>query len=262
MAYILPDILNNIYRKIKKDEKKIKFKKIFPQYNVILEDFYSDNDAIEVLELGCYCKVKDNYLDKKYDKYIHLIYGCIIDSIEELENLPNSITHLTLGSDFNQSIDNLPNSITHLTLGFLFNQPIDNLPHSVTHLTFEYESQFNQSIDNLPNSITHLTFGNKSNFNQHIDNLPNSITHLTLGWYFNQRIDNLPNSITHLKLGQNFNQPIDNLPNSITHLIFDMFSQYNQLINKLPNSLKFLMISNLSYGLKIPQKEGLIIKVY
>ncbi len=34
-------------------------------------------------------------------------------------------------SIFNQPINNLPNSITHLTLGWYFNQPIDNLPNSI-----------------------------------------------------------------------------------------------------------------------------------
>ncbi len=32
---------------------------------------------------------------------------------------------------FNKSIDNLPNSITHLTLREKFNQPINNLPNSI-----------------------------------------------------------------------------------------------------------------------------------
>ncbi len=34
------------------------------------------------------------------------------------------------------SINNLPNSITHLTFDYEFNQPLDNLPNSVIHLIF------------------------------------------------------------------------------------------------------------------------------
>jgi hypothetical protein len=49
---------------------------------------------------------------------------------------------------FNQPIFNLPNSLTHLTLGFLFNQEINNLPNSLTHL--KLGNCFNQEIYNLP----------------------------------------------------------------------------------------------------------------
>ena len=37
---------------------------------------------------------------------------------------------------FNQNIDFLPDSLTHLTLGYDFNQNINNLPKSVNYLYF------------------------------------------------------------------------------------------------------------------------------
>ena len=109
--------------------------------------------------------------------------------------LPDSITHLTLGDNFNQKLDNLPNSLTHLTLGYAFNQKLDNLPNSLTHLTLG--DNFNQKLDNLPNRLTHLTLG--YTFNQKLDNLPNSLTHLTLGYAFNQKLDSLHTTVKNLK---------------------------------------------------------------
>ena len=47
------------------------------------------------------------------------------------DSIPNSVTHLTFGRDFNQQIDILPNSITHLTFGNDFNQTINNLPNKM-----------------------------------------------------------------------------------------------------------------------------------
>jgi hypothetical protein len=77
----------------------------------------------------------DNNFNKQLDNYNKIIED-------------NNITHLILGSNFNQPIDKLPNSIKYLKLKGRFNQSIDNLPNSITHLTLEYN--FNQCIDNLP----------------------------------------------------------------------------------------------------------------
>ncbi len=54
-------------------------------------------------------------------------------------------------SIFNQPIDNLPNSISHLTLGRYFNQPIINLPNSITNLTLslKYNKKINYFSDSL-----------------------------------------------------------------------------------------------------------------
>ena len=64
-----------------------------------------------------------------------------------MNNLPNSIIHLTFGEEFNQSVDKLPNSITHLTFGkdSGFNNPLDNLPINLKYLiissTYKYLGQ-------------------------------------------------------------------------------------------------------------------------
>ena len=109
------------------------------------------------------------------------------DFNEELCNLSSNTKVIIFEEDyskkqhslFNQPVNNLPDSITHLTFGRHFNQPVNYLPNSITHLTFGCE--FNQSVGhqgcedincprNLPNSITHLTFG--ISFNRPVDNLP------------------------------------------------------------------------------------------
>jgi hypothetical protein len=78
-----------------------------------------------------------------------------------MNNLPYSITHLTLNNNFHGLIKNLSNSImelmhkynTHSKKKYQINiiEEIDNF----SDLTFDYN--FNQQINNLPNSITHLT---------------------------------------------------------------------------------------------------------
>ena len=48
-----------------------------------------------------------------------------------IDNLPSSLTNLTLGLYFNQMIDNLPSSLTHLTLGSYFYHIIKKIPKNI-----------------------------------------------------------------------------------------------------------------------------------
>ena len=133
----------------------------------------------------------------------------------------------------------MPEKLTHLTFGEQFNREVNYLPEKLTHLTFG--NQFNTEVDFLPNSLTHLTFG--WSFNQQVDNLPSSLTHLSFGNQFNQIIDNLPSSLTHLTFADDnpFDRPINNLPNSIT--ILAIFLKTDNII-KLPSCLQQLIIFN------------------
>ena len=183
------------------------------------------------------------------------------------DDLPQNITHLTFGSQFNQSVDNLPKKLTHLIFGAYFNKPVDNLPENLTHLTFRCD--FDQTVDKLPKNLTYLSFGDR--FNQQINNLPKTLTYLSLGVYFEQSINNLPNTLTYLSLG-GFNQPIGhqecddvncprNLPINLTHLAFGY--PFNQKIHNLPkkiNTLKFWA----HHGIKdnIPEQIEKIIIVF
>ena len=49
------------------------------------------------------------------------------------DNLPNDVLIITFEkySLFNQPVNSLPNSITHLTFGYNFNQRADNLPYNL-----------------------------------------------------------------------------------------------------------------------------------
>ena len=187
-----------------------------------------------------------NKLNDKWKSFVTKINN--IYDLDQLNGI-NRLKSLALGWVFNQQIDNLPQSLTSLTLGLGFNQPLskDNLPQSLTSLTFYCNSYFNQPIDKLPQSLTSLDLGR--NFNQPIDNLPQSLTSLTLKVSFNQPIDNLPQSLTSLDLGNLFNQPIHNLPQSLTSLTLSL--NFNLPILNLPQSLK---------KLKIYEKQLVLIK--
>jgi len=192
--------------------------------------------------------------------------GCMdCQNINCPRNLPNTLKYLITGGCFNQSVDNLPNSITHLSLGtkvpigeiseYLqqyytmesFNQSVDNLPLNLTNLTFG--DDFNQSVDNLPSNIKVLTFG--ISFNQPVNKLPLSILELNFGYKFNQPVNNLPLSILELNFGNKFNQSIENLPLQIKKLSIGV--NFNQSIDNLPTNINCISFySHYKYKNNLP----------
>ena len=96
-----------------------------------------------------------------------------------LHHLPESLEHLTFGSEFNHSLEGvtLPSSLQSLTFGIAFNQSLEGvtLPSSLQSLTFG--RAFNQSLEGvtLPSSLQSLTFGHR--FNQSLEGvtLPSSL---------------------------------------------------------------------------------------
>jgi hypothetical protein len=185
------------------------------------------------------------------DELVNLPVGIKILEFEKfsifnklIENLPSSITHITLETSFNQPVNEgiLPNSLTHLTFGYYFNQPINQgiLPNSLTHLTFG--SYFNLPVSSLPNSLTHLTLGYF--FDQPVDLLPNSLTHLTLGCYFNQSVDLIPSSVTHLTLSEYFDQSLKNLSSNIYYLGLHSTSHIKDDIPSSINTVKIYFRSD------------------
>ena len=182
------------------------------------------------------------------DGITHLTFGTDFDQ-DITDSLPETITHLTFGGEFNRNISSaLPNGITHLTFGRDFNQSIDGkIPPSVTHLKFGH--YFNKRItQTLPLGITHLTF--RGEYTHDIDGIiPTSVTHLVLSDRFDRSITRngspcLPNGIIHLTFGNFFNQDIHGaIPLTVTHLIFG--SNFNQVIGTndafyLPSGLIWL----------------------
>ena len=64
------------------------------------------------------------------NQYLDILNIDYFDSnFNQQVNLPQNLTHLTLGHDFNQQV-NLPPNLTHLTYDFNFNQQV-NLPFGI-----------------------------------------------------------------------------------------------------------------------------------
>jgi FNIP Repeat len=183
-----------------------------------------------------------------------------------VDGLPNSIKHLSFGSNFNRYIANCfssppppPNSYyfsamltdfllpLHLVLGTKFNRTIDKLPPTLTHLTFG--NNFKQNVDKLPSSLVSLHFG--TNFNHTVDHLPPNLAELSFAAesLFNQLIDNLPPKLETLELGKTFNQPITSLPKQLSIIVFG--DAFNRPIPELPTSIYSLALGK-HYTLPLP----------
>jgi hypothetical protein len=97
------------------------------------------------------------------------------------EDLPSSLTRLTLSDEFNQLFDEgiLPKKLTYLSLGKSFCQLLNNLPESVLEL--EIHSCY-KYINNLPHFIEKITilFDTDDTHNKIITNLPMSIKHIKI----------------------------------------------------------------------------------
>ena len=78
-----------------------------------------------------------------------------------------------------------------------------DIPNSVTHLTFGWQFNQELKEGDIPNSVTHLTFGDNFNQELKEGDIPNSVIHLTFGWKFNQELNILPYGLKSLKLYKN-----------------------------------------------------------
>jgi len=85
-------------------------------------------------------------------------------------SLPDNLTHLTFGKNFDQPLGGkcFPKTLTYLKFGEAFNYSIapNILPVGLTHLIFG--DDYNQLIlkNTLPISLTHLVFGKKNLINR------------------------------------------------------------------------------------------------
>jgi hypothetical protein len=127
---------------------------------------------------------------------------------------------------FNSRIDWLPEGITDVHLGTEFNQPIDNLPHTIKRITImpyndiEY-TKFNQPMDNLPTGLEELSIVLNKSFNKPLDNLPTGLKKICL----------------HL---HNFLYPINTLPNSIEEINIKQFDHIETY--QLPSNLRVFKV--------------------
>ena len=102
--------------------------------------------------------------------------------------------------------------------------PLHNMPQTVEHLTLGSEFNDSLENVTLPSSLQTLTFGRKFNQSLAQVTLPSSLQTLTFGWCFNQSLAHvtLPSSLQTLTLGGDFNQSLEHvtLPSSLQTLRF------------------------------------------
>ena len=115
----------------------------------------------------------DNILKNKCSSNLYL--SCMLDPSEYDKhrynyklNLQNHLMY-TFNSEFNQSVDNLPNTLTHITFGYEFNQEINNLPNSVEliQLPKYYDKKILKIPKELKKVICHEKYKFKKDFNNY-----------------------------------------------------------------------------------------------
>ena len=225
------------------------------------------NEPLDIELISNYKKVifSDYVLDKDIFKaYMFDIFTKLIIQFstfnQEIKQLPQSITQLTFGNDFNQELSQLSiisQTLTHLTFGNYFNKEVNQLSQSLTHLIFGMN--FNQEVNVLPNSITNITFG--FYFNRKVNNLPQSITRLTFGFTFNQEIKQIfyiNKSISNLTLDYRFNQKVD-LPLTIVYLKLNCNNTY--IIDHLSSNIKVLNL-DWNFNLELNNLPSSIKKIF
>lgn len=126
----------------------------------------------------------------------------------ELSFLPDGITDLNIGANFNKSLDNLPSTLKHLRIqkynevGYnIFNQPIDYLPHGLETLIIGFNIVFNQTLDNLPSTLKTLHIYNKKSI-QDINNLPDSIEELRIDIFEYDKTFKLPKNLKSMYINK------------------------------------------------------------
>lgn len=144
---------------------------------------------------------------------------------QEINNLPNNVTHIWFGKKFNQEITSLPQGIVFIDLGDFFNRPIDRLPLTLRKLILS--KKFNQLINNLPDNLEKLVIN--SSYDLPIDFLPVGLKKLKFGngSVFSQSLDNLP-QLDKLQIPIQYPKEINNLPDSIKQLSIGVFWFYGK----------------------------------
>lgn len=141
-------------------------------------------------------------------------------------NLLKNYKKVQFDNSYNSNIDWLPEGITDVNLGMNFNQPLDNLPHTVKRIR-------NSKYNNV----------GLCGFNQSLDFLPIGLEELIIEFsiVFNHPINNLPPGLKKLHLySQEFNNTLNNLPDSLEYIYIRTFDYNNT--QKLPSQLKTIKI--------------------
>ena len=209
------------------------------------------------------------------EKLMKMILKCKKIKFNDLFNqflpqLPDCITHITFGSNFNKPIgikeddkdyglmetqNCLPRNLVFLKFGKFFNQRVDNLPPTITHLIFgEY---FEQPVDHLPVSLKYLKFG--ESFKEKVDHLPPNVKLLKFGDFFNQSLSNIPPSVEVIYTGFNYSQPLIGLPEGLKFITIG--NNYRHSIQELPDSVEVIALGYFK-GEELEGKRQVIRKYY
>ena len=144
----------------------------------------------------------------------------------EIMDLLRKYKKVMLCNSYNQLIDWLPNEITHLVIGTDFNQPLKNLPASLKYLAFEPDgyyahiTHFTNRLDNLPHGLEELQLA-ISGINTYLgENLPPTLKKLVILGFDakeNININNLPDGLEYLFIGANIVEikQINKLPSNL-----------------------------------------------
>ena len=156
-------------------------------------------------------------------------------SDKEIIDLLRKHKKVMLCNYYQQSIDWLPNEITHLIIGTNFNKPLNNLPASLKYLAFEPDGYYNL-----------LTL-----FNNRLDNLPHGLEELQLAICGNNTYlgENLPSTLKKLYIfgfGSKNMINMNNFPDSIEFLYLDKICLEIDKIDRLPSNLKVFESNDLN----------------
>ena len=140
-------------------------------------------------------------------------------------NLLKEYKKVQFENQYNSTLDWLPEGITDINLGMQFNQPLENLPSTIKRITIVNNNggyvYFNQPLEYLPNGLEEFS--------------------ITFGKTFNQQLDNLPTSLKYLQIySLEFIQNLNNLSDSIETIRIRTFDYNNTY--KLPSNLKSIHI--------------------
>lgn len=140
-----------------------------------------------------------------------------------ISSFPPHLETLQFNEEFNQPI-NLPDSLTCLSFGDQFDQPIPQFPSKLISLKFG--SDFNQPISSFPSFLKNLTLG--CCFNHPLPSFPHSLVELSFLHHDNWRDEfcveyehslTLPPYLRSFYFGKCLNQPVlNNFPPSLEYL--------------------------------------------
>jgi len=162
-----------------------------------------------VLGMNNYNYSNDNSVIESLKKYKKVIFDNNFNS--NIDWLPEGITDLQLGMNFNQPLYNLPSSIKRIVIrkindvGFTkFNQPIDYLPSGLEELSLHFNNEFNHPLNNLPIGLKKLLIIGY-NYKQSINNLSDSIEEITIKQFDYENTYKLPAHLKIIKISEKKN---------------------------------------------------------